>query len=516
MSDDGWRSSEDSGGVERRRSREDSDALRWRDDSEERLRLGSAESGPLPHWSEPATGEVPTFTPAASADSSGSQPPPEDPTGEIDIWSAFSGSAESESSVEPTRVHAPVTSEVEEDFSGSPSPGDDEMIGWEDEPLFPELGDDRGSGGDVSGGVESPGFAEEIMSESRRGDEIDVTEPSRSSGRIQIGTDPTGDVVVGAASGERSRSGPRAAATRGRGGARGPVRPSTARAGSSVAERTGRNLPTAVAAALVLAAVFLGALLWRPAAVVVFVAAVMALAAVEYFGRVTEKGYRPATIAGLIACVVAPLAAYWVGEGAVLLVIVFGFAAAATGFVGATGVQSNPLPNTAVTMLGIVWIGVLGSFAALLAGVSAVGGAVSDVGTDTLFIVVVGVVANDVGALFVGSGIGRTPLRSWISPHKSVEGLIGGTVFTLLAVVLVGIQSDTWNDLGEWILLALVISVLAPLGDLVESMFKRNLDVKDFGTLVPGHGGVLDRFDAMLFVLPGAYYLLRVLEPWAS
>jgi phosphatidate cytidylyltransferase len=61
-----------------------------------------------------------------------------------------------------------------------------------------------------------------------------------------------------------------------------------------------------------------------------------------------------------------------------------------------------------------------------------------------------------------------------------------------------------------------VIAVLAPIGDLVESMFKRNLDVKDFGTIVRGHGGVLDRFDGFLFVLPGVYYLTLVLEPWTE
>jgi phosphatidate cytidylyltransferase len=64
--------------------------------------------------------------------------------------------------------------------------------------------------------------------------------------------------------------------------------------------------------------------------------------------------------------------------------------------------------------------------------------------------------------------------------------------------------------------MAAVISVMAPLGDLVESMFKRNLDVKDFGNLVRGHGGLLDRFDAFLFCLPAVYYLMRVLEPWTS
>jgi len=97
-----------------------------------------------------------------------------------------------------------------------------------------------------------------------------------------------------------------------------------------------------------------------------------------------------------------------------------------------------------------------------------------------------------------------------------VEGLIGGTVGTFGAVLLIGVQSGTWNSASEWLLMALVISVLAPLGDLVESMFKRNLDIKDFGTIVRGHGGVLDRFDGFLFVLPGAYYLMLVIQPWVK
>ena len=74
-------------------------------------------------------------------------------------------------------------------------------------------------------------------------------------------------------------------------------------------------------------------------------------------------------------------------------------------------------------------------------------------------------------------------------------------------------RSDTWST-GHLLLLGVLIAIFAPLGDLTESMFKRNLDVKDFGALVSGHGGVLDRFDAFLFVLPVTYYVTLVLEPW--
>jgi phosphatidate cytidylyltransferase len=171
--------------------------------------------------------------------------------------------------------------------------------------------------------------------------------------------------------------------------------------------------------------------------------------------------------------------------------------------------------NMAITTLGMLWIGMMGSFGALLAGVSNVPG-LGNVGTDTLFIIVIGVSANDIGALFVGQAAGKTPLRAWISPNKTLEGLMGGTVATLVAMWVVSLQSDTWNSIGEVLLLVIAVSVLAPLGDLVESMFKRNLEVKDFGSLIRGHGGVLDRFDSYLFVLPAAYYLLMVLQPYAS
>jgi phosphatidate cytidylyltransferase len=129
--------------------------------------------------------------------------------------------------------------------------------------------------------------------------------------------------------------------------------------------------------------------------------------------------------------------------------------------------------------------------------------------------IVIGVIANDIGGLFVGASVGKTPLREWVSPNKTIEGAIGGAIATLVALVVVGSQNGTWNSMGEWIALTIVIAVMAPIGDLVESMFKRNLDVKDFGSLIAGHGGVLDRFDGFLFVLPPAYYLMLVMQPWA-
>jgi len=223
--------------------------------------------------------------------------------------------------------------------------------------------------------------------------------------------------------------------------------------------------------------------------------------------------------------VATPIAVYWAGEQALPLIIALGFVAAAVTFIGAKSLEAAPMPNMAITTLGVVWIGFLGSFAALIlryskgSGLPVAAGFVSTtVGTDTLCLLAIGVVANDIGALALGSAAGKSPLRAWISPNKSVEGLFGGTVATILAMIIIGLtdRSTTWNSAGDLIILGIVISIMAPLGDLTESMFKRNLDVKDFGALVKGHGGVLDRFDGFLFCLPAVYYLLQLLEPWVT
>ena len=106
----------------------------------------------------------------------------------------------------------------------------------------------------------------------------------------------------------------------------------------------------------------------------------------EYFGRVADKGYRPVIAVGVVACVAAPLAAYWVGADAIPMVIAFAFFAGAISFIAADSVEAGPMPNMAITMLGVVWIGVLGSFAALILAYSNFGEG-TPWGTDTLVLV---------------------------------------------------------------------------------------------------------------------------------
>ena len=343
-----------------------------------------------------------------------------------------------------------------------------------------------------------------------------VRRPARE-GRIVIGTDPTAETRRPPASmGQRAKGGTRGASRPGQrpGGGRPVGGPPTGGLKRPAAgPKTGRDLPSAIAVGALLAAGFIAAIILQPLAVLAIVVIFVGLGTFEFYIRAEQATYKPVVVVGVAASAIAPVVAYAFGDGALPMVLTFAMIAVGAGFVASEGIGSRPLPNVAMTMLPVVWVGLLGSYAGLILRLPNVYG-LPDIGTDTIFIVVAGVVGHDVLALAVGSVMGRTPLREWISPNKTVEGFIGGVLGTVGAVVAVGTRSDTWNDPMEWVLLATIITVLAPLGDLVESMFKRNLDVKDFGTVLPGHGGALDRFDSLLFVLPGAYYLAVVLEPW--
>jgi len=460
-----------------------------REPDDEPLSFGDEGTGALPHWTEPPTGEIPRFDTDAVAE-------PDHDDEELDVWSSFSSDAPIWKDETPIESPADPSGEL---------------------PVDP-----RPTGRyDVASGAPS-GQHRRVTGEQRRvtGEQRRVTGESevveREPSRITIGTDPSGM--------------PRRPLEQGRGGRRrrgGP--PPVPRPAPGAPPSSGRDMPAAITVGLLLAAVFIAALMFDPRAAAAVIVIVLALAAVEFYDKVAEKGYRPAVVPGVATCVAAPLAAYWLGVGALPLVFAFGFMATAGSFIGARGVEAGPMPNVSITTLGLIWIGLLGSFAVLILRLStrdyaALGATSFDVdrlahiGTDTLFLTALGIVANDVGALFIGSAAGRTPLRRWISPNKTVEGLVGGAFFTILVLIFVGVSdsSDTWSSMWHLFLLAIVIAVLAPMGDLVESMFKRNLDVKDFGSIIKGHGGVLDRFDAFLFVLPGVYYLTLVLEPWTK
>jgi len=210
---------------------------------------------------------------------------------------------------------------------------------------------------------------------------------------------------------------------------------------------------------------------------------------------------------GLVGTVSLMIAAY--DKGATALPLVLVLISAFTLIWYLLGIEHGPaVAGSAATMLTIGWVSLLGSYAALLLSPSTYP---HREGIAFLLGAIIATVANDVGALVVGGWIGRHPLAPTISPNKTWEGLLGGAVFSVVVSTAVVGQIHPWTP-GKAALLGLVVAVVAPIGDLCESLLKRDLRLKDMGTLLPGHGGVLDRVDALLFVLPATYYLVRALH----
>ena len=118
---------------------------------------------------------------------------------------------------------------------------------------------------------------------------------------------------------------------------------------------------------------------------------------------------------------------------------------------------------------------------------------------------------NDSFAYLVGKNFGKQKLFAKISPKKTVEGFLGGVFFSCIASYFIAIFTETLN-FTNWLILSVIVSVFGTIGDLIESKFKRQANVKDSGAIMPGHGGLLDRLDSIIFAAPFIYLFLRILQ----
>lgn len=259
------------------------------------------------------------------------------------------------------------------------------------------------------------------------------------------------------------------------------------------------DLTMRIGSALVIFGVFLGSLVLGGWWFTIFVILLMVVSVGELYATVRTAGYRPLALFGLLGVLLMGVGAQSVGPLAI-----GGWAAAtavATILFFSLTPRRDALPNTAVTVLGLAWTGML-SFAILISkGPHPVA---------HIFFVVLVVAASDAGAYFVGRSVGRRPLAPRLSPNKTVEGLIGGFAIGLVAAAVLSVFPP-WEELGIARALATagLVGILAPIGDLSASMVKRNLGVKDMGSVLPGHGGMLDRLDGFLFAVPAVYIVFR-------
>ena len=269
--------------------------------------------------------------------------------------------------------------------------------------------------------------------------------------------------------------------------------------GSSIGIRVGTGVAVAVVALL---AFKLGTV---PS--VVLSAIVVTFAAGECFGVLRRAGYHPASLLGLVGTISLMVGAYAKGVAALPLVLVLITVFTLIWYL--FGIErGSPVAGTAATLLTVGWVSLLGAYAGLLLSPSSFP---DRHGIAFLLGAIIATVANDVGALVIGGWLGSRPLAPKISPNKTWEGLFGGAVFSILFSTVVVGSIHPWSA-SNAALLGVVVAVVAPIGDLCESLLKRDLGLKDMGRLLPGHGGVLDRVDALLFVLPATYYLVRALN----
>ena len=239
-------------------------------------------------------------------------------------------------------------------------------------------------------------------------------------------------------------------------------------------------------------------------ATTVLATAIVGLASLELFQGLQRRGFRPATILAVLGSVAIVPLAYQRGEFAFpfTLAIVTVFTLLWYLF---EVVQARPIGERRGHRHGLrLRRRASARFAGLLLSY--------ENGVGLILGVVLCVVAYDIVGYIVGSQFGKTPARAGDLAEQDGRGpdRRHGRRRSSSPCVIVN-RITPWNELTDALALGITVAIMAPLGDLCESMIKRDLGVKDFGTLLPGHGGILDRFDAILFCLPAVYYLARAL-----
>ena len=263
--------------------------------------------------------------------------------------------------------------------------------------------------------------------------------------------------------------------------------------------RAGRNLPLAIVTALLLAGVLIGTLVLSRPLFVVFLLGIVTLALLELLAVLRARATRPARPVVLAMGALLVVGAYLEGPAA----LSFGLLAtilAAFGWYLVDPGRTEVTRNVAATVFAVVYVPFMAAHLSLV-----VDRTEHYVGALLGYAVLV--VVYDTAAYATGATVGRHPIAPQVSPNKSWEGAIGAAVASLLAGAFLLPLGEPWT-LASGLVLAAATCVVAPLGDLSESMLKRDLAVKDMGSILPGHGGMLDRIDALLFMAPVLYYVL--------
>lgn len=272
---------------------------------------------------------------------------------------------------------------------------------------------------------------------------------------------------------------------------------------TATTSRAGRNLPVAIGVGLFLLALIWASLAFNRVWWTMLIGAAVLIAVWE-FVRTVPNSDRNITTALLSASSIAIIVSAW-EEGLAGVAVAFGLSVVAFSLVRLTFGIENYVRDVGVAIFGLAYIPFLAAFAIALA--------IPDDGAKRVAILVLCVAANDTGGYVAGVLLGSHKMAPTISPKKSWEGLAGSVLLTLPVITF----AMSWLLDTEWwrgLVVGSIAVAAATLGDLVESAIKRDLKIKDMGTFLPGHGGVLDRIDAFLISSPVIWLALSTLAPY--
>jgi phosphatidate cytidylyltransferase len=262
---------------------------------------------------------------------------------------------------------------------------------------------------------------------------------------------------------------------------------------------TGRNLPVAIGVGLALGALVIVTLLTVKVTFLVLVAIIIGVAVWELGGVLRSRQIQIPVIPIIIGGYLMMALAYWQGSRDAIAALAVTFIAMLAWRLpeGSDGYLRDVTAST----FAVIYLPVMAVFVALMLA--------QPDGAHRALLFVILTVCSDSGGYFAGILFGKHPMAPAISPKKTWEGLAGSTVICLAAGAL-GMTLLLHGRLWEGLVLGVAAVGAATLGDLVESMIKRDLDIKDMSSILPGHGGILDRIDAMLMVAPVSWLLMTV------
>ncbi|MCH9017715.1 MAG: phosphatidate cytidylyltransferase [Chloroflexi bacterium] len=277
-----------------------------------------------------------------------------------------------------------------------------------------------------------------------------------------------------------------------------------------------RSLTALVGIPVLVAAIWLGAP-WLTALVIV-----AGLAAIWELYRMTPALVGPLPVLLGAAWVVALLSGAQAASGRDNFLVISGGVTAAGSFTAllwfiafyrgdeSAGENNYPI-GFAYLILGPIYVGFLLAHALMLREITGSGAeaeGTADLGRSWLLFALLVTFAVDTGAYLVGRAVGRRPMAPSISPNKTWEGSLGGFTSAVAAALVLGLVFDLGVPAWQQAVIGGVVGVVGQWGDLIESKLKRIADLKDAGSIIPGHGGLLDRLDSILLTLPAVYYLI--------